>query len=51
MSNITLPMMKPLRAVDQSAFVTDDLMDGLLTDPYGAVIKLVVESLDPRRYN
>ena len=46
MSNITLPDEAAVRAVDQSAFVTDDLMDGLLTDPHGAVIKLVVESLD-----
>lgn len=46
MSNITLPNEAAVRAVDQTAFVTDDLMDGLLTDPQGAVIKLMVEELD-----
>ncbi len=46
MSNITTPDEAAVRAVDQSAFVVDDLMDGLITDPHGAVIKLVVESLD-----
>ncbi len=46
MSNITLPDEATVRAVDTSSLVVDDLMDGLIADPHGAVIKLVVESLD-----
>jgi len=46
MANITLPTETEVRAVDANAFVMDDLMDGLITDGQGQVIKLVAESLD-----
>lgn len=46
MTDITLPNETQVRAVDQDAFTWDDLMDGLITESQGAVIKLVVEQLD-----
>ena len=46
MTDITLPTETQVRAVDQDAFTWDDLMDGLITESHGAVIKLVTESLD-----
>lgn len=45
MANITLPTEAQVRAVDANAFIVDDLMDGLITDPQGQVIKLVAESV------
>lgn len=46
MANITLPDETAVRAVDTAAFTWDDLMDGLLTEQQGSVIKLVVEDMD-----
>lgn len=46
MANITLPSETDVRAVDANAFVMDDLMDGLITEGQGQVIKLVAESLE-----
>lgn len=45
MANITLPTESQVRDVDANAFIVDDLMDGLITDPQGQVIKLVAESV------
>ena len=46
MTDITLPNETQVRAVDQDAFTWDDLMDGLITESQGAVIKLAVEQLE-----
>ena len=46
MANITLPNETAVRAVDTTAFTWDDLMDGLLTEQQGSVIKLVVEDME-----
>lgn len=45
MTDITLPTEDQVRAVDQDAFIWDDLMDGLITESHGAVFKLVAEQM------
>lgn len=43
MQNISLPTAAEIDSVDQEAFIWDDLMDGVLTEPNGAVIKAVLD--------
>ena len=46
MSDITLPTVESVNAVDESTFIWDDLLDGTLTLEEGKVIKLICEQLD-----
>ena len=46
MSDITLPTSTEVNAVDESAFIWDDLLDGILTLEQGKAIKLITDQLD-----
>lgn len=46
MSDITLPTVEDINAVDESTFIWDDLLDGTLTLEQGKVIKLICDQLD-----
>tara|TARA_B100001093_G_C26689603_1_gene954199 strand:- start:254 stop:1093 length:840 start_codon:yes stop_codon:yes gene_type:complete len=46
MSDITLPTATEVKAVDESAFIWDDLLDGILTLEQGKAIKLITDQLD-----
>ena len=45
MADINLPTEADVRAIDTESFVWDDLMDGMITEVQGSVIKTVVEQL------
>lgn len=45
MADINLPTEADVRALDVDTFVWDDLMDGMITEVQGSVIKTVVEQL------
>tara|TARA_B100000902_G_scaffold34893_1_gene41953 strand:- start:51878 stop:52717 length:840 start_codon:yes stop_codon:yes gene_type:complete len=46
MSNIILPTASEVDAVDESAFIWDDLLDGILTLEQGKAIKCITDQLD-----
>ena len=46
MANMTLPTEAEVRAIDTSAFVWDDLLDGLLSQAQGQVIKAVCDRME-----
>ena len=46
MANMTLPTEAEVRAIDTSAFTWDDLLDGLLSQGQGQVIKAVCDRMD-----
>ena len=46
MANMTLPTEAEVRAIDVSAFVWDDLLDGLLSQAQGQVIKAVCDRME-----
>ena len=43
MQDITLPTWTDVAGIDQSSFIWDDIMDGLLAEHHGTVIKSVLE--------
>jgi hypothetical protein len=45
MANMTLPTASEVKAIDDSAFTWDDLLDGTLSEAQGKVIKAVVEKM------
>ncbi len=46
MANMTLPTEAEVRAIDSSAFVWDDLLDGLLSQGQGQVLKAVGDRME-----
>ena len=46
MSDITLPTVEDINAVDESTFIWDDLLDGILTLEQGKVIKFITDQVD-----
>ena len=46
MSEISLPTVEQINAIDTTALVWDDLIDGPLTPEVAAVIKLLTDQLD-----
>ena len=46
MSEISLPTVEQINAIDTTALVRDDLIDGPLTPEVAAVIKVLTDQLD-----
>ena len=46
MANMTLPTEAEVRAIDETAFTWDDLLDGTLSEVQGKVIKAVVDKME-----
>ena len=46
MSDITLPTEAEIQAIDESTFIWDDLLDGILTLEQGKVVKFLTDQVD-----